>query len=288
MLVRPSRQRSHSPQETPAPEATTSPTPNRPPVVGLDHLADELVAEDHRPDVAGHGVDAVDRERPRPARPLRRVGAAHAGAQDARAAPRRRPARGRARPRSGRRGRRGRPAARITPPRRARGSPRPASVFRCDCELRSVGQRAADGEVALAGDQQLLGRELRDHLAARPRSPRSPPRCARRRCRRPRASRSRARRTCPPRSTSGWSSETSREKIGFSQIDSPTPWPYCRANAASSSGKPNSWAVGPHARRCRPSSRPAAPARSRGPCTRGRGCRRRCWARLAEPTAKVR
>jgi hypothetical protein len=32
--------------------------------------------------------------------------------------------------------------------------------------------------------------------------------------------------------------------IGFSQIDSPTPWPNCSANAASSLGNPKSWAFG--------------------------------------------
>ena len=48
----------------------------------------------------------------------------------------------------------------------------------------------------------------------------------------------------PSSISSGWSSETSRLKIGFSQIDSPTPWPNCSANAASSSGKPNSSAFG--------------------------------------------
>jgi hypothetical protein len=50
--------------------------------------------------------------------------------------------------------------------------------------------------------------------------------------------------TMPSRISSGWSSETSRLKIGFSQIDRPTPWPNCSANAASSSGKPNSSARG--------------------------------------------
>ena len=48
----------------------------------------------------------------------------------------------------------------------------------------------------------------------------------------------------PSSSTSGWSRETSRLKIGFSQMDSPTPCPYWRAKAASSSGKPNSVAAG--------------------------------------------
>ena len=50
--------------------------------------------------------------------------------------------------------------------------------------------------------------------------------------------------TMPSRISSGWSSETSRLKIGFSQIESPTPWPNCSAKAASSSGKPNSCALG--------------------------------------------
>src|SRR5690606_21340992 len=50
--------------------------------------------------------------------------------------------------------------------------------------------------------------------------------------------------TIPSSSTSGCSREVRREKIGFSQIERPTPCPYCRANAASSSGKPNSSAVG--------------------------------------------
>ena len=48
----------------------------------------------------------------------------------------------------------------------------------------------------------------------------------------------------PSSSVSGCSSDTSRLKIGFSQMDRPTPWPYCRANAAISSGKPNSSARG--------------------------------------------
>lgn len=38
--------------------------------------------------------------------------------------------------------------------------------------------------------------------------------------------------------------ETSRLKMGFSQIDRPTPWPYCNAKAAVSSAKPNSSARG--------------------------------------------
>ena len=50
--------------------------------------------------------------------------------------------------------------------------------------------------------------------------------------------------TMPSSISSGWSSETSRLKTGFSQIESPTPWPNCSANAASSSGKPNSCAFG--------------------------------------------
>ena len=32
--------------------------------------------------------------------------------------------------------------------------------------------------------------------------------------------------------------------MGFSQMESPTPWPNCSAKAASSSGKPNSCALG--------------------------------------------
>jgi hypothetical protein len=48
----------------------------------------------------------------------------------------------------------------------------------------------------------------------------------------------------PSSNTSGWSSDTSRLKIGFSQMARPTPWPYWRANAASSSAKPNSSARG--------------------------------------------
>ena len=48
----------------------------------------------------------------------------------------------------------------------------------------------------------------------------------------------------PSSSRSGWSRETSRLKIGFSQMDSPTPWPYCRPKAAVSSAKPNSAARG--------------------------------------------
>ncbi len=50
--------------------------------------------------------------------------------------------------------------------------------------------------------------------------------------------------TIPSSIISGWSKETSRLKIGFSQIESPTPCPYWSANAASSSGKPNSCAFG--------------------------------------------
>lgn len=48
----------------------------------------------------------------------------------------------------------------------------------------------------------------------------------------------------PSSRTSGWSSETRRLKIGFSQMDRPTPCPYWRAKAAVSSGKPNSSARG--------------------------------------------
>ena len=50
--------------------------------------------------------------------------------------------------------------------------------------------------------------------------------------------------TMPSRISSGWSSETSRLKIGFSQIERPTPCPNWSAKAASSSGKPNSSARG--------------------------------------------
>ena len=50
--------------------------------------------------------------------------------------------------------------------------------------------------------------------------------------------------TIPSSSTSGWSNEIIRLKIGRSQIDNPTPWPYCRAKAAISSAKPNSVAAG--------------------------------------------
>ena len=50
--------------------------------------------------------------------------------------------------------------------------------------------------------------------------------------------------TMPSWISSGWSSDTSRLKIGFSQIERPTPWPNWSANAASSSGKPNSCALG--------------------------------------------
>ena len=42
----------------------------------------------------------------------------------------------------------------------------------------------------------------------------------------------------------GCSSETMRLITGFSQIASPMPWPYCKAKAASSLGKPNSCALG--------------------------------------------
>ncbi len=50
--------------------------------------------------------------------------------------------------------------------------------------------------------------------------------------------------TMPSSIVSGWSSETRRLMIGFSQIESPTPWPNWSANAASSLGKPNSSARG--------------------------------------------
>ena len=50
--------------------------------------------------------------------------------------------------------------------------------------------------------------------------------------------------TMPSSSTSGWSSDTSRLKMGFSQMDRPTPCPYWSANAASSLAKPNSSARG--------------------------------------------
>ena len=44
----------------------------------------------------------------------------------------------------------------------------------------------------------------------------------------------------------GCSSETSRLIIGFSQMARPMPCPICSANAASSSGKPNSVRLRPH------------------------------------------
>ena len=44
-------------------------------------------------------------------------------------------------------------------------SPLPFAVFRCDWESRTVGSDAVDGPVALAGDQEVLGGELGDHLA---------------------------------------------------------------------------------------------------------------------------
>ena len=50
--------------------------------------------------------------------------------------------------------------------------------------------------------------------------------------------------TMPSSSISGWSRETRRLKIGFSQIVMPTPWPYWSANAAISSGNPKSVAFG--------------------------------------------
>ena len=51
--------------------------------------------------------------------------------------------------------------------------------------------------------------------------------------------------TMPSSIVSGWSNETRRLKIGFSQIERPTPCPYWSANAASSSGKPNSCGLRP-------------------------------------------
>ncbi len=48
----------------------------------------------------------------------------------------------------------------------------------------------------------------------------------------------------PSSRVSGASNDVMREKIGRSQMLRPTPCPYCRANAASSLAKPNSWAVG--------------------------------------------
>ena len=50
--------------------------------------------------------------------------------------------------------------------------------------------------------------------------------------------------TIPFSITSGWSSDTSRLMIGFSQIERPTPCPNWSAKAASSLGKPNSCARG--------------------------------------------
>ena len=50
--------------------------------------------------------------------------------------------------------------------------------------------------------------------------------------------------TMPGLISCGCSSETSRLIIGFSQMARPMPWPICSANAASSSGKPNSVAFG--------------------------------------------
>ena len=92
----------------------------------------------------------------------------------------------------------------------------------------------------------------------------------------------------PSSSTSGCSSETSREKIGFSQIDSPTPWPYCRREG------------GLLVREAELLARPATPSTMSAVVAPGRTLaiarsmysRARTyasfWARLAEPTANVR
>lgn len=93
--------------------------------------------------------------------------------------------------------------------------------------------------------------------------------------------------TMPSSRTSGWSRETSRLKIGFSQIDRPTPWPYWRAKAAVSSAKPNSSARG----QSRTMSAVVAPGRTSAIASsmysRQRTYASRC-AREALPTANVR
>ena len=62
----------------------------------------------------------------------------------------------------------GRHQSLCAPSKRADSTTASASVglFRCDCVSRMAGQPAAHREVPAAGDEQLLGREARDHLAA--------------------------------------------------------------------------------------------------------------------------
>ena len=79
----------------------------------------------------------------------------------------------------------------------------------------------------------------------------------------------------------------SREKIGFSQIDRPTPWPYCSANAASSSANPNSCAVGHTSTMSAVVAPGSTSAIARSMYSRARVYASRC-AELADPTANVR
>ena len=93
--------------------------------------------------------------------------------------------------------------------------------------------------------------------------------------------------TMPSWIVSGWSKETSRLKIGFSQIERPTPCPYWSANAASSSGNPNSCASG----QIETTSAVVAPGRIIAIAWSRRSRQRlyaSTWARDAEPTANVR
>src|SRR5204863_178687 len=93
--------------------------------------------------------------------------------------------------------------------------------------------------------------------------------------------------TIPSSIVSGYSNETSREKIGFSQIERPTPWPYWSANAASSSAKPNSSARG----NVSTTSAVVTPGRIIA-IARSRYSRQRLYASTsagdADPTANVR
>ena len=60
----------------------------------------------------------------------------------------------------------------------------------------------------------------------------------------------------PSSSTSGWSSETMRLKIGRSQIDRPTPCPYCSAEGGLLVGEAELLGRRPDRARCRPWSTP--------------------------------
>ena len=122
------------------------------------------------------------------------------------------------------------------------GSPRPAAVLRCDCDSRTAGsgpstlqyrwpatRSSSAGNFVMTSQPSAVTTTSSSIRAADQPSD---------------AGQYVSRANMPSSSVSGCSSETSRLKIGFSQMASPTPCPYCNAKAASSLAKPNSSARG--------------------------------------------